>query len=128
MKDGTWTDDLMGEDLFDSFADGYLGDGITYIKPVDTLPTYLELGSTYDNVPRCIRVYVLIPQKQDSFILPFLLWLRKRYQAFQPFEAVVAALQEVEILLLGFQHPLGLLQYRARDIERHGQQTVFISV
>lgn len=63
MRNGSWTDDLMGEDLFGFFADGYLGDGITYGKPVDAIPEALALGYTYDNSPRCVRVYELIPDR-----------------------------------------------------------------
>jgi len=61
MKDGSWTDDLMGEDLYDCFNEGYLGDGITYGSPRDSLPDALELSYTYDNSPRCIRVYEVVP-------------------------------------------------------------------
>ena len=57
MQNGQWTDDLAGEDLFGFFGDGYLGDGITYGAPVDKLPEALELGYTYDDSPRCVRLY-----------------------------------------------------------------------
>ena len=63
MLDGKWTDDLHGEDLFDCLKDGYLGDGISYGRPIDALPESLELGYTYDESPRCIRVYEVIPRK-----------------------------------------------------------------
>lgn len=63
MTDGRWTDDLHGEDLFDCLRDGYLGDGITYGTPVDSLPEALELGYTYDDSPRCVRVYEIQPDK-----------------------------------------------------------------
>ncbi|MBI2192109.1 MAG: hypothetical protein HYU36_09005 [Planctomycetes bacterium] len=60
MAGGQWTDDLMGEDLYDSLVDGYLGDGITYGAPIDALPEALELGYTYDSSPRCLRAYEVV--------------------------------------------------------------------
>ena len=62
LTDGTWTDDLMGEDLYDCFGDGWLGDGITYRSPVDSVPEALELSYTYDNSPKCVRVYEVTPK------------------------------------------------------------------
>ena len=63
MADGAWTDDLKGEDLYDNFGNGWLGDGITYRSPVDTVPEALELSYTYDNSPRCVRVYEVLPEE-----------------------------------------------------------------
>ena len=57
---GHWTDDLHGEDLFDCLREGWLGDGISYGRPIDSLPEALELSYTYDNSPRCVRVYEII--------------------------------------------------------------------
>ena len=63
LVDGAWTDDLMGEDLYGFFGDGWLGDGITYGQPLDKVPDQLELSYSYDDSPRCIRVYEIIPGK-----------------------------------------------------------------
>ena len=62
MTAGSWSDDLAGEDLYDCFTDGWLGDGITYRAPVDSLPEALELSYSYDDSPRCVRVYEVIPE------------------------------------------------------------------
>lgn len=61
MQNGEWIDDLAGKDLFGFFRDGYLGDGITYGSPVDQLPEALALGYTYDDSPRCVRLYEITP-------------------------------------------------------------------
>jgi hypothetical protein len=61
LANGDWTDDLVGEDLYDCFGDGWLGDGITYRSPVDAVPEALELSYTYDGSPRCVRVYEVMP-------------------------------------------------------------------
>ncbi|NQU11700.1 hypothetical protein HQ590_12975, partial [bacterium] len=63
MQDGAWTDDLEGEDLWGFFGDGWLGDGVTYYQPRDSVPAELFLGYTYDDSPRCIRVYEITPGK-----------------------------------------------------------------
>jgi hypothetical protein len=63
MSGGRWTDDLCGEDLYDSFREGWLGDGICYGQPIDSVPEAIELGYTYDDSPRAIRVYEITPEK-----------------------------------------------------------------
>jgi hypothetical protein len=63
MEKGQWTDDLCGEDLYDTFREGWLGDGICYGQPIDNVPEAIELGYTYDDSPRAIRVYEITPEK-----------------------------------------------------------------
>ena len=60
MQNGSWTDDLKGRNLYGFFGDGWLGDGISYGQPVDSVPEKFELSYTYDDSPRCIRVYEIV--------------------------------------------------------------------
>lgn len=64
FQNGSLTDDLKGRDLYGFFGDGWLGDGINYGQPVDSVPEQLELSYTYDDSPRCIRIYEISPSKK----------------------------------------------------------------